>query len=134
MESYRLKEDIKVMCINATSFPQGVEAAYSKLYDIAGSAGRIIYGLSKPNEQGVIIYKAAATEKFAGEAEQLGLESYTIPKGAYVAETIFDWRNNMLKFAPIFSALLDNRRLDRSTWCVEWYKSPDEVLCMIKLQ
>jgi len=40
----------------------------------------------------------------------------------------------MQKFGPTFMALLANSRLDWSSWCIEWYKNDDEVLCMVKLQ
>lgn len=133
METNKLNQDVKVFCVTADTFPNGVEAAYNKLYAIAGNDGRTVYGLSKPNEKGAIIYKAAATEKFDGEGGQLGLETFTIPKGEYVTETIHNWKNNMQKFGPTFQALLDNPRLDWASWCVEWYKSDDEVVCMVKL-
>jgi len=133
METYNLEHDIKVFCVTADSFPNGVQAAYDKLYAKAGQEGRTIYGLSKPDNN-QIVYKAAATEKFDGEGEQLGLETFIIPKGEYVTETIYDWKNNMQKFGPTFMALLANSRLDWSSWCIEWYKNDDEVLCMVKLQ
>jgi predicted transcriptional regulator YdeE len=134
MKNYNLNQDIKVFCVTADSFPNGVEAAYNKLYEIAGREGRAVYGLSKPNEKGMIVYKAAMTEKFDGEAEQLGLETFIIPKGEYITESIHDWQHNMQKFGPTFQALLDNPRLDWSSWCIEQYKSEDEVVCMVKLQ
>ncbi|WP_448702469.1 transcriptional regulator [Mucilaginibacter sp. AW1-3] len=133
METNNLDHNIKVFCVTADSFPNGIEAAYNKLYAVAGQEGRTIYGLSKP-EKGVIVYKAAVAENFDGEAEQSGLETLIIPKGEYAAETIHDWRNNMQKFSPVFMTLLDNPRLDRNSWCIEWYKNDDEVVCMVKLQ
>jgi hypothetical protein len=133
METYSLEQNIKVFCVTATSFPDGVQAAYDALYKIVGNQGRTFYGLSKPDNN-QIIYKAAVAESFDGEGEQLGLETFTIPKGEYITETIHDWKNNMQKFGPTFMALLDNPKLDWSSWCTEWYKNDEEVLCMVKLQ
>lgn len=133
METYHLKHDIKVFCVTADAFPDGVQAAYDQLYAAAGQEGRTIYGLSKP-QNGTIVYKAAATEKFDGEGEQLGLETFVIPAGEYSAASIHNWRANMDKFGPTFQALLDNPKLDWSSWCIEWYKTDDEVICMVKLK
>ncbi|OCX52335.1 hypothetical protein BEL04_12745 [Mucilaginibacter sp. PPCGB 2223] len=132
METYQLKHDIKVFCVTADSFPNGVQAAYDKLYATAAPESRTTYGLSKP-DKGVIVYKAALTEKFDGEGEQLGLETFIIPAGEYSIKSIHDWKNNMQQFGPTFQALLDNPQLDWGSWCAEWYKSDDEVVCMVKL-
>jgi hypothetical protein len=132
MEIYQLKEDIKVFYVTAKSFPQGVEAAYNELYSKAGKEGRNIYGLSKP-ENGTIVYRAAVAENFADEAEKLGCETYIIPKGTYHTEIIHDFMNNMEKFAPTFQALLAAPNLDWNTWCVEWYKDDQNVVCMVKM-
>jgi len=131
METYQLAKDIKVFYVTAKSFPQCVQAAYDELYKMVGTEGRTIYGLSKP-ENGTIVYRAAVAENFDGEAEQFGCETYIIPKGTYRTETIYDFRNHMQKFAPVFQSLLDTPNLDWNTWCVEWYKN-DDVLCMVKV-
>ncbi|MEW5844397.1 MAG: hypothetical protein AB1775_14150 [Bacteroidota bacterium] len=40
--------------------------------------GRNFFGISSPNREGDIIYKAAVEELFAGEAEKLGCETFII--------------------------------------------------------
>jgi hypothetical protein len=47
------------------------------------------------DETGKIIYKAAAEEKYAGEAEKYRCPQYIIEKGAYLAVTITNWRENI---------------------------------------
>jgi len=69
MDHYSLSEDIKVMCITADHFPEGIEEAHQKLHAKfpEREEHRRFFGISKPNEQGQIIYKAAAEELHKGE-------------------------------------------------------------------
>jgi predicted transcriptional regulator YdeE len=133
MESYHLDQDIKVFCVTAKIFPEGVQEAYDTLNKLINTQGCTFYGLSKPTEKGEIVYKAAVAENFEGEAVPSGLEAFVIPKGEYITETIYDWKNNMQKFGPTFMSLLDNPKLDWSSWCIEWYKDDEEVMCMVKV-
>ena len=85
-EKFNIDKDIKTLFITATSFPEGVLSAHQKLHSILPSAqNRTFYGISWP-EDGKIIYKAAAEELYKGEAEQLGLETFTIKKGEYISD------------------------------------------------
>ena len=134
MEIYNLKEDIKVFCTTATSFPDGIQEAFIKLEKMLSKEGRTFYGISYKNEDGIIVYKAAVSESFSGEAENYGFETFIIRKGTYLAEKIIDWRKKMEIFGTTFQKLLADPRLDKSFPCVEWYKSDHEVMCMIKIK
>lgn len=134
MEKYELTEDVKLICASAASFPDGIMDAFNKLEDaLPNCSERTWYGLSRMNEKGQIIYKAASIELNEGEAEQTDFEAYTLSKGTYLAETIIEWRKNIPKMGQIFSELLSDPQLDKTSYCVEWYKSDAEVLCMVKL-
>src|SRR5947208_13089993 len=95
MEKYNLEKNIKVICVKAKSFPEGIADAHQKLHSlIPFSAERRYFGISQP-ENGIIIYKAAAEELQEGEAEKLNCERFVIPKGDYISETLTDWRSDM---------------------------------------
>ena len=134
MEKYHLADDVRVICNKAKTFPEGVMKAFTTLESSVPDMGkRATYGISKPDEQQVIIYKAAVTELADGEAERLGMEAFTIRKGNYMTETIMDWQNHIQAFGQTFQKLLDNPRLDWDSPCVEWYKSDEEVMCMVRI-
>jgi len=134
MEKYQLNDDIKIICNKAKTFPNGVMEAFTTLESsVPEMEKRTIYGISKLDEKRLIIYKAAVTELHDGEAESLGFEAFTVRKGTYMTETIMDWQNNMQAFGPTFQKLLDNPKLDWDSPCVEWYKSDDEVMCMVRI-
>jgi len=67
METYNLKNDLKVFGKEVRTFPLGVaEAFHDLLTMIPDGSHRAYYGLSHIDEMGKIIYKAAAEENYAG--------------------------------------------------------------------
>lgn len=134
MEKFRLNEDVKVFCKKAESFPEGIMDAFRALEGLHPEiCQRPFYGISYPGPDGDIIYKAAVREAFEGEGAQYGLETFTIPQGNYATETILEFRKNPPGLiGAAFQRLLQTPGLERFP-CVEWYKGPDEVMCMVKV-
>ncbi len=133
METYNLPEDVKVFSTTAKSFPEGVQEAFITLEKMLSKEGRTFYGISYGSKDGTIIYKAAVSESFEGEAEKLGFEKFIIKKGEYATETILNWRKKMESIGPTFQTLLADPLLDKTSYCLEWYKSEKELMCMVKL-
>ncbi len=134
MEKRILDSDRHLYYVEASSFPEGVKAAFDKLQEISGNTTfKDLYGISYMDAGGKIIYKAAAPETFEGEAEKKGCNAFTLKKGIYMCHTIKDWERHMDQFQQVFTALLDHPDLDRQGACVEWYKGVDEVICMVRL-
>ena len=135
MEKYEQKEDVSLICLRATSFPEGIMDAFNKLQDLLPNCSeRTWYGISKPNEQGEIIYKAAVTELSDLEAQDTGFESFTVTKGVYLTEEIKNWRENMQMIGETFNKLLQDPQLDMTSSCIERYTAEDAILCMVKLK
>jgi predicted nucleotide-binding protein (sugar kinase/HSP70/actin superfamily) len=135
MEKFTLQNDIKLVCVRAESFPDGITDAFKDLEKLGADFGRRdFYGISHPDRSGQIVYWAGAPESFDGEAEELGAESYNVRAGEYAVETIRDFKNNVQKIGDAFQQLLHHPQLDRSGACVEWYKSGDEMACMVRLE
>lgn len=133
METYQLKDDVRVFCVTARAFPEGIfdafkllERKHPSLYE------QSFYGISFRNQEGDIIYKASALERTEGEGQKLGLETLVIPRGKYLTETIFDFSKDPKQIFNCFQTLLSDPRFDDRYPCVEWYKSGDEVMCMVK--
>ena len=88
METYELENDIEVFCVTAKSFPDGVLEAHQALHALVPfSSERKYFGISYPNKEGNIIYKAAANELDKGDLSKHGLESFVIKKGKYILLT-----------------------------------------------
>lgn len=136
MEKHFIEEDIKVSCVTAESFPDGVLAAHQKLHGmIPFTLERKYFGISRPDQGGAIVYIAAVSELETGEAEKLGLESFTIKKGTYVAKTIKDYMNDLSSIGNAFQELLADPEIDHDNgYCLEWYMNDTDVRCMVPLK
>ena len=85
MKKYELTEDIVVLYVPAESFPEGIQPAFDKLEDrLSSKNNRALFGISWPDQQGKIHYKAAAGEKYDGEGKINELDTFTIKKGTYM--------------------------------------------------
>src|SRR5437870_5327858 len=106
MEDIKLDEDIKVFAVTASSFPEGVMEAHTKLHSIVPfSSARRYYGLSRP-ENGQIVYKAAAETLEQDEAEKINLESMVIKRGNYISITIEDFMKDIQSIGRAFKEIL----------------------------
>ena len=133
MDSYILGEDIHVVCLTATSFPEGIEEAFENLKKILPpTEGRRYFGISRPDESGKIRYRAAADEMSPNEARDQGLEKFTIPRGAYNTYYIVDYKNNIDAIARSFELLTGQAEADPNGYCIEWYIGDHDVKCMVR--
>ena len=134
-ERYFIDKDIKVVCVEADSFPEGIGAAWQKLFSILPNAEqRKLYGISYGTENGKVIYRAGAEALHAGEADQLQLETFTIKRGEYIGEVLEDWRNNESQIGKIFHKLLEDPRIDKKQgYCLEIYFNQKDVRCLVLL-
>jgi hypothetical protein len=132
METIQLDNDIKVIYVQASSFPDGIMPAHQKLHSkIPFSTERRYFGISRP-EDGVISYKAGA-EELPGEAKKFGLDSLTLPKGEYACISITDYMKNLQAIGQAFDELTELPNIDPQGYCVEWYLSDKDVKCMVRL-
>ncbi len=136
MEYLKLENDIKVFYVTASSFPEGIKEATEKLHSLfLFSQERSVFGLSRPENGGHIVYRAAAEEVEKGEALRLGCETLVIQKGNYISMTVDDFRKDPSAISSAFEQLLNHPNLDPQGYCVEWYETNKEsVKCMIRLR
>lgn len=135
MEQYFLDHTIKVLCIQAASFPNGVLAAHQKLHALLGKEKeRKYFGISYPEKPGSIIYKAAAEEKTADEAAQLHCESFTIKEGMYHCIFIENFMQDISSIGKAFQQLLMQRDIDPDGYCLEMYEGDTAVRCLVPLK
>jgi hypothetical protein len=135
MENFTLDHDIKVLCVTAKSFPEGIMETHQNLHALVPySNERRYFGMSCPNEKGVIIYKTAAEELYQNEAELFGCETLVIKSGQYITISIKDYVKDLSSIGKAFQILLSQQNLDPDGYCVEWYLKNKEVMCMIRLK
>ncbi len=134
MKQIELKKDIKVFCITAKSFPEGVLEAHQTLHSIIPfSKERQYFGISYPNTEGVIMYKSAAEILNNEEAEKYNLEVFTIKKGNYISAILKDYQNDISLIDKTFKQLLSHPKLDPKGYCLEAYLNEKDMQCMVKI-
>jgi len=130
---YNLDRTVRVFGSPVPEFPMGISDAFDRLMkSIPGGHARSYFGVSSFDSNGSIRYFVMAEETHDGEAKRLGFIPIVLPAGNYLTVSIKDWRTKTAEIAGVFDVLLKDRRIDRSMPCVEWYKSEEEMLCMIK--
>jgi predicted transcriptional regulator YdeE len=132
---YFIDKDITVLCVTASSFPEGVQKAHQKLHSLLPpSKPRTFYGISYANKEGSIVYRAAAEEVRPGEAEKLKLEKFVIRKGRYISQLLEDWRQDELQVGKTFKKLLSDPRIDKNGYCLEIYLNEKDMRCLVLLE
>lgn len=134
MEKYTIGQDITVFYVEADTFPEGVGAAFQKMFSfLLPSHKRRFYGISYPNPQGNIIYKAAVEEAFPGEGKENGFNTYIIKKGEYCSELVPNWKKDESVVGKTFQQLLKHPHLDPQGYCLEIYVNERDVRCLVPL-
>lgn len=135
METVAINHNISLLYVTASSFPDGVMAAHQKLHALFPfDAKRSYFGLSRPEQGGGIIYKAAAEELIPGEAKELGLATITIKAGKYLSVTVTDFMKDIPAVGKAFQELLAQPGIDMEGYCVEMYPNQTDIKCMVRLQ
>jgi hypothetical protein len=125
MELYNQANDINIIGMEVKTFPLGIKEAFDSLLKTLG-AERSYYGVSWMDEGNNVIYYAMAAEAFPGEGKVHAYESLIIKKGNYKTEVVHNWLSKTDSIKDIFHQLMGNNTP------IEWYKSDEEMLCMIR--
>jgi hypothetical protein len=133
MEDLILDKDITVFYVTASSFPEGITEAHHRLHKLTAFSGaRNYFGISRP-ENGAIVYRAGAEEKFEGEGKKLNCDTLVLKKGKYIFNTIHNYLKDPQQISKTFNKLLKSTDIDPDGYCVEWYINDKDVKCMVRL-
>ncbi|MBL7763066.1 MAG: hypothetical protein JNL23_06530 [Chitinophagaceae bacterium] len=134
MELINIKNDLHLFGIQVNTFPKGVKEAFDRIIAmVPDGMQRAHYAISYMEGE-KIIYHAACEEKYKGEAEKLNCNSYTVEKGDYLAIKITGWMKRIDAIKEAFHKMLNDPRADLTKSCVEWYKTGEEMICMMKVK
>lgn len=134
MESITIEKDIRVFYITATSFPAAVQAAYEALHAMVPfSTDRKYYGISRPEKDAGIVYRAAAEELYEGEGAKYGCETLVLKSGRYLSITLHDYLSDVQSISKAFQQILSQPGIDPHGYCVECYTGKQDVRCMVRM-
>jgi hypothetical protein len=134
MKTFTITEDIKVHCLTATSFPAGLKAVYDRLHaTYPPENGRTYYGISYPDGNGSIVYKAAVKLIQSDGDPGSGFEPFIIKKGDYIGEEIRDFMSDVQSIGRLFQQLIAQPGIAPDGYCLEIYLNPTDVRCLVKM-
>ncbi len=134
METITLEKDIRVFYVIADTFPEGIMEAHEKLHELVPfSKERRFFGISRPEDGGEIVYRAAAEELYQGEAQKFNCETLVLKLGRYISLTVYDYLENVQNIDEAFKKLLSYPAIDPNGYCVEWYLNDKDIRCMVRL-
>jgi hypothetical protein len=118
--------------VTAETFPEGIAAAHEELQALLPKNDRRDYfGISWPDANGIIIYKAAA-EIMSGENSP-GLDTFIIKNGFYHSCYIYNYAQHTNSISKAFELLLKQYKIDPHCYCFEWYFNANDIKCIVLL-
>lgn len=134
MTTRHIENDITVYCLTATSFPAGVKAIYDKLHEMyPPEKERTYFGLSWPDGNGSLVYKAAVKLNDTDTPPDAPFEPFIIRKGDYLSEDIHNFMSDVTSIGRLFQQMIHEPGIDPKGYCLEMYLNPTDVRCMVRL-
>lgn len=134
-ERFTLENDIRVFCITAESFPDGIMDAFHKVHSLVPTSNkRRNFGISRADKNGNIIYKAALEEISRDETEIAGCETFIIKSGEYESVLIKDFMKDVKSIGDTFRKLITLPEIDPNGYCLEIYLNESDVRCMVPIK
>lgn len=133
METYTIEQPIAVCCLTVPTYPDGVAEAFDALeLRLQGFEGRSLFALLFRQGKDTL-FKVAVSALYEGEAEAYSCESYTIASGKYITTTVTGWSCDLEKISQAFEILEEDPRMDSAAPLLEWYRSGEEMICMVRI-
>ena len=101
---------------------------------VSDSARRTTYGISRPEANGVIEYKAGLEESFEGEGKSLNCGTMIVKKGMYFSIVIKDYVQRVESISETFDKITSQPGIDPQGYCVEVYANDTDVTCMVRME
>ena len=118
------RDPITVMYVVSQNGPEAAAEAFDRLEACLPSLkGRKFYGTMLNGE-----YRACVELEPQDSPAAMGLETWTIPGGAYVRRKLPDWPEHVTEIGQIFGALAAEHPRDPARPNVEFYRSQKELL------
>jgi hypothetical protein len=121
---YETRDPVTVMYVVSPNGTGGASGAFDRLEArLPSLKGRKFYGTMLNGE-----YRACVALEPGDSPAAMGLETWTIPGGAYVRRKLPDWPEHVEEIGQIFGALAAEHPRDPARPNVEFYRSQKELL------
>lgn len=136
MNYYFIETPVKVYCLDVSPFPTAIKPAYDLLHQLYPPGnGRTYFGISYPDRNGGIMYKAATSLAPTDEPPtDVRFSVFTIRAGKYASAIIRDFMKDPTAIRQCFAEMIELPEVARDGYCLEMYLNPNDVQCMVLLQ
>ena len=118
------RDPVTVMYVVSPNGPQSAAETFGRLEArLPSLKGRKFYGTMLNGE-----YRACVALEPEDSPAAMGLETWTIPGGAYVRRKLPDWPEHVTEIGQIFGALAAEHPRDPARPNVEFYRSQKELV------
>jgi hypothetical protein len=118
------RDPVTVMYVVSPKGPQSAAETFDRLEArLPSLKGRKFYGTMLNGE-----YRACVALEPEDSPDTMGLETWTIPGGAYVRRKLTDWPEHADEIGEIFTTLAAEHPRDPARPNVEFYRSQKELL------
>ena len=108
---------------------EGIQRVWRDLESkIPSLKGRKFYGTFQPPNGP---YRACVGLQPGESAEQMGLESWTIPGGRYARRRLLDWEEHKNEISKMFEEMAGVREADPTRPSIEFYRSRRELVLLL---
>ena len=126
-------DELNLMYVQASSFPEGVQEAWRQLESrLPTIKRRKFFGTSRLVGE-KIEYRACVVPSDESEPSRLGLETFTIPRGNYASKKLVDWTNQTNLIKTICEELSSKYAVDSSRPHIEFYRGQKELVLMVPI-
>ena len=120
-------DDIKVMFVVSGRGVQGAGEAFDRLEaHLPSLKGRKFYGTLLNGE-----YRACVALEAPDAPAAMGLQTWTIPGGAYARRKLLRWSERLPEIGETFRAMAAEFPADRTRPNIEFYRSQKELLLFL---
>lgn len=135
MQIITIPAAITVYGCRAESFPKGIMDAHKQLHQKTDSSNiKAVYGVSWMQENGEMIYVAAAELSNTELPHIATYEAIVLKAGDYITEEIPQVMQHIQEIPQVFERLLQTDNIDKKGIAVEWYREDGSCLCMVRLE
>src|SRR3990172_10342600 len=126
-------DELNLMYVQASSFPEGVQEAWRQLEGrLPAVKERKFFGTSRLVGER-IEYRACVVPSDESEPSRLGLDTFTIPAGNYASKNLVDWTEQTHLIKTIFEELSSKYTVDSSRPHIEFYRSQKKLILMVPI-
>ena len=120
---------LRLITVKASSFPEGIRAAWQEIETKRKIKGRKAYGVIREGD-----YFAGLVSDGELEERVTGLSIIEVPGGPYARLKLEDWQSHIAEIGPLFAQMASEHEVDPTRPALEFYRSFTELHLLLPVK